>query len=57
MFTLCFDSGGFYEKDKDRLCNIMAYGEDVPPASINRVIEKIIAKETPERERFNEREP
>jgi hypothetical protein len=48
--------GGFYEKDKERLANIMAYGEDLPPIDMKKILKK--ARENlqmpPEKDRFDE---
>lgn len=41
--TLCeFFLGGFYEKDKERLANVMAYGEDIPPPDWKKAIKRIL---------------
>ena len=45
---------GFYEKDKDRLVNIMAYGEDLPPPDLGKAIAKHIEVDIPSVDRFDE---
>jgi len=48
--------GGFYEKDKARLANIMAYGEDMPPPDLEKRARLLARqkKEEPEIDRFDE---
>ena len=47
-----FSAGGFYEKDKARLANIMAYGEDLPPPDRQKVLRRPV--ELPPVDRFEE---
>ena len=49
-------AGGFYEKDKARLANIMAYGEDLPPPDVKKVQRKIAGDDFAESrlDRFDE---
>ena len=50
-------SGGFYEKDKERLVNMMAYGEDVPQPDIKKAIKRIMPDKEPLMDRFDECRP
>ena len=52
-----FCLGGFYEKDKNRLANIMAYGEDIPPPDWRKAIKRMNLDEDDRKEvdRFDER--
>lgn len=52
-WTVCV-SGGFYEKDKERLANMMAYGEDVPPPDFKKAIRRAEPEEEPRMDRFEE---
>ena len=51
-----FLPGGFYEKDKARLANIMAYGEDIPPPDPEKRARLLAQKKKkePEIDRFDE---
>ena len=44
---------GFYEKDKSRLANIMAYGEDIPPPDWKKVIQRIAPQELSPTDRYS----
>lgn len=47
---------GVYERDKQRLANLMAFGEDVEPATQNRPVRQVRREEEEEVEvdRFEE---
>ncbi|KAI0216676.1 UPF0193 protein EVG1 [Lamellibrachia satsuma] len=45
---------GFYDKEKDRLSNIMAYGEDVPPIDAEKAFMRGLPREEPIIDRFDE---
>lgn len=49
-----FVAGGFYDKEKDCLSNIMAYGEDVPPIDAEKAFMRGLPKEEPTIDRFDE---
>ena len=36
-----FSKGGNKERDKERLSNIMAYGEDLPPIDMQKIQKKM----------------
>ncbi|XP_013393041.1 UPF0193 protein EVG1 [Lingula anatina] len=42
------------EKDKERLANIMAYGEDVQPPSVENIVRRMDPSPEPEIDRFQE---
>jgi len=54
--TTCHGSvaGGYYDKEKDRLGNIMAYGEDIPPIDAEKAFMRGLPKEEPKVDRFDE---
>ena len=47
-------SGGFYENDKRRLANIMAYGEDLPKPDLKKAVAKARPPSPPAVDRFDE---
>ena len=54
MFVCWFAAGGFYDKEKDRLSNIMAYGEDVPPIDPEKAFLRGLPKQETKVDRFDE---
>jgi Uncharacterised protein family (UPF0193) len=54
---LCANLDGVYERDKRRLANLMAFGQDVEPASHSKPVRRVRQEEEEEVEidRFQER--